>query len=149
MHARLLGDYICFPYLFFFLILDTSTGPSQSDELQSIYHENTDMFLYTLIQQLADPLTEPDTSFQDPFRSHLEALNAKRLSNGSWTSDVDTPSTSTTTPYAYSLSKSFWLPSSPSYFILASSTTAPNTSSSFAPSLYLHPRFDLFVSFGE
>ena len=90
MHARLLGDYICFPYLFFFLILDTSTGPSQSDELQSIYHENTNMFLYTLIQQLAKSQIDPNHSVQGPFRSHLAALNAKHLSSVSWTPDVDT-----------------------------------------------------------
>ncbi|KAJ6553543.1 hypothetical protein DFH09DRAFT_1366164 [Mycena vulgaris] len=100
----------------------------ESNEWAQLAYTKPDDFLHVLLAAL-DPPSSPfvtGPSVEEAFKSHLGSLAPPPTSSGS--SSNGTPSTSTQTiPSLYSILKTFWLPSSPSYFALTASATSART----------------------
>ncbi|KLO12665.1 hypothetical protein SCHPADRAFT_405885 [Schizopora paradoxa] len=100
--------------------LDIEINPNMSgEEWKALLRANPDAFLRLLIMVLA-PLKYPPAAagpnVQDAFRNHLLSLTPKDK-------DPSKPATNDI-PSLYSIMKTFWLPTSPSYFSLTASATS-------------------------
>ncbi|KAJ7213814.1 hypothetical protein B0H12DRAFT_1079247 [Mycena haematopus] len=104
----------------------------QRNEWAELAHSKPEEFLHVLLAALDAPnspsLTGP--SVEEAFKSHLGSL-APPPSSSAPNSANDAPTQAAQTiPSLYSILKTFWLPSSPSYFALTASTTSARTPSS-------------------
>ncbi|KAF8206975.1 hypothetical protein K438DRAFT_1962618 [Mycena galopus ATCC 62051] len=105
----------------------------QRNEWAELAHIKPEEFLHVLLAALDAPnspaLTGP--SVEEAFKSHLGSL-APPPSASAPTSSNGAPAQSTQPPQIpslYSILKTFWLPSSPSYFALTASATSARTPS--------------------
>ncbi|KAF7375303.1 hypothetical protein MSAN_00417100 [Mycena sanguinolenta] len=104
----------------------------QRNEWAELAHSKPEEFLQVLLAALDTPnspsLTGP--SVEEAFKSHLGSLapppssSAPNSANGAPTQPAQS------IPSLYSILKTFWLPSSPSYFALTASATSARTPSS-------------------
>jgi hypothetical protein len=102
----------------------------QRNEWAELAHSNPEQLLNILLAALDTPnspsLTDP--SVEEAFKFHLEYLTpAPSSSVPNSTNGAPTH----TIPSLYSILKTFWLPSSPSYFALATSATSAYTPSPY------------------
>ncbi|KAJ7660559.1 hypothetical protein B0H17DRAFT_1212501 [Mycena rosella] len=99
------------------------------NEWADLAHTKPDQFLHVLLAALDPPCSPFVTgpSVQEAFKSHLGSLAPPPTPSGT-TPANGTPSVPTQTiPSLYSILKTFWLPSSPSYFALTASATSART----------------------
>ncbi|KAJ7173937.1 hypothetical protein C8R43DRAFT_976664 [Mycena crocata] len=105
----------------------------QRNEWAELAHSNPDEFLHVLLAALDVPTsaaTFAGPSVEEVFKSHLGSLAPQPSSSGSNASNDSTPAPANTVPSLYSLLKTFWLPSSPSYFALTASASSARTPAS-------------------
>ncbi|KAJ7116608.1 hypothetical protein C8R44DRAFT_879967 [Mycena epipterygia] len=103
----------------------------ESNEWAELARSNPDDFMHVLLAALDAPnaasLIGP--SVEEAFRSHLGSLAPPPSASGSSSANGSTSAPTQTIPSLYSILKTFWLPSSPSYFALTASATSARTPS--------------------
>ncbi|KAJ7220316.1 hypothetical protein GGX14DRAFT_586555 [Mycena pura] len=104
------------------------------NEWAELANSKPDDFLHVLLAALdvPNPASVTGPSLEDAFKSHLGSLalppsSAVNAANRA----APAPATAPTIPSLYSILKTFWLPSSPSYFALTASATSSRTPSPY------------------
>ncbi|KAJ6468286.1 hypothetical protein C8R45DRAFT_1105651 [Mycena sanguinolenta] len=104
----------------------------QRNEWADLAHSKPEEFLRVLLAALDAPnsasLTGP--SVEEAFKSHLGSLAPPPSSSAPNSANGAPTQSAQTIPSLYSILKTFWLPSSPSYFALTASATSSRTPTS-------------------
>ncbi|KAJ6577579.1 hypothetical protein B0H19DRAFT_1252909 [Mycena capillaripes] len=103
-------------------VVDPALERLGRNEWAELAHSKPDDFLHALLTALDAPrsLSVTGPSIEEAFKSHLGSLAPPPSSSAP---DSVNGAPAQTIPSLYSILKTFWLPSSPSYFALTASTT--------------------------
>ncbi|KAJ7470815.1 hypothetical protein FB451DRAFT_1559394 [Mycena latifolia] len=103
------------------------------NEWAELAFTKSDDFLLVLLAAL-DPPSSPfvtGPSVEEAFKSHLGSLAPPPTSSASSSTNGTSSAPTQTIPSLYSILKTFWLPSSPSYFTLTASATSARTPAAY------------------
>ncbi|KAJ7672305.1 hypothetical protein DFH06DRAFT_1279778 [Mycena polygramma] len=128
-------------------VVDPALERLGHNEWADLAHSNPAHFLHVLLAALdvPNPLPLAGPSVEEAFKSHLGSLAPPPSSTVPNSANGAPPPAPPQLPSLYSILKTFWLPSSPSYFALTASATRVISSARF---LYWDPQPLVFNGIG-